>query len=190
MNNKYKSLKDHVYEYISKLISKGKLKPNEKINEKQISEEMNVSSTPVREALIQLTNEGVLKQVPRKGFLVKDFSVDKVEEVYQIIGVLESLAIETGLKYIDEEDILELKKLCDKMDIAIKYKEYEEYYELQTKFHETYISLSKNEKLKETLESLKKHFIRKSYSDDQSEEEIFEALKETNLEHKKIIELI
>ena len=49
---RYLSLKDHVYHYISERISSGKLGAGDKINEQQIGEELNISRTPVREALI------------------------------------------------------------------------------------------------------------------------------------------
>jgi hypothetical protein len=56
---------------------------------------------------------------------------------------------------IKSEDIQTMKKLVDKMNIAIKYNEFEEYFELQTKFHEVYIKKCDNKKLKELLKSLK-----------------------------------
>ena len=52
---RFKSLKDHVYEYIEEQIIKGTLLPGERINENTICEELDISRTPVREALIQLT---------------------------------------------------------------------------------------------------------------------------------------
>ena len=61
----YMSLKDHVYKYISDKISDGSLKPDDKINEQQISESLNISRTPIREALIQLASDGLLESTPR-----------------------------------------------------------------------------------------------------------------------------
>ncbi len=69
--NAFLSLKDHVYNYISQAINEGRLKPNEKINEKMIMEDLNISRTPVREAFLELSVEGYLENVPRKGFHVK-----------------------------------------------------------------------------------------------------------------------
>ena len=188
--NKYKSLKDHVYEYISEQINNGSLKPNEKINEKEISEKLDISRTPIREGLIKLVNEGLLEKKPRKGFIVKEVKEKTVKEVYQIIGVLEGLAVSLSIENINKEDIKEMKKLVDKMNIAIKYKDYKEYYNLQTQFHRLYIKKSNNEKLLEILDSLKKIFIKKNYYNKNNNSNIQKALTQTNKEHEKIIELI
>jgi DNA-binding GntR family transcriptional regulator len=185
----YKSLKDHVYNYISEQINSGVLKPNEKVNEKQISEKLGVSRTPVREALFQLSNEGYLERIPRKGFIVKEIKLERVKEVYQIIGVLESLAANSSINNIKSEDIQTMKKLVDKMNIAIKYNEFEEYFELQTKFHEVYIKKCDNKKLKELLKSLKMFFIKKTYHEQKSEDNIINVLKKTNAEHREIVKL-
>ena len=52
----YLSLKDHVYRYISDCINSGTLNPGDKINEAQVSETLNISRTPIREALVQLAS--------------------------------------------------------------------------------------------------------------------------------------
>ncbi len=70
--NAFLSLKDHVYNYISQAINEGRLKPNEKNKtKKMIMEDLNISRTPVREAFLELSVEGYLENVPRKGFHVK-----------------------------------------------------------------------------------------------------------------------
>ena len=66
MDTGFKSLKDHVYEYIASLIREGRLVAEEKINENQICSELNISRTPVREALIQLAAEDVLENIRRQ----------------------------------------------------------------------------------------------------------------------------
>ena len=91
---------------------------------------------------------------------------------------------------VNEKDIKEMNKLVDKMDIAIKYEDYKEYYQLQTNFHRLYIEKSNNEKLLELLDSLKKIFIKKNYYKENSNSNINKALTKTNEEHKKIIKLI
>ena len=82
----YQSLKDHVYEYISNEIKNKKLNPNEKINEQAICNELNVSRTPVREALIQLSADGLLDITPRRGFRVKALSLKDAQDLYAVIA--------------------------------------------------------------------------------------------------------
>ncbi|WP_312095119.1 GntR family transcriptional regulator, partial [Aminipila sp.] len=89
---KFQSLKDHVYDYIADQILKGNLLPNEKINENKICQELNISRTPVREALIQLSSEGVLENVPRKGFVLRTLNPREAAEIYEVVGLLDGYA--------------------------------------------------------------------------------------------------
>ncbi len=87
--NEFLTLKDHVYHFISKKIMAGELLPDEKINESDIVADLNISRTPVREALIQLASEGLLENVPRKGFVLRPISERKAVELYQTIALLD-----------------------------------------------------------------------------------------------------
>ena len=78
---RFKSLKDHVYDYIETQIKEGKLSPNQRINEAVICKELNISRTPVREALIQLSAEGVLENNARKGLILKAVNAHEVAEL-------------------------------------------------------------------------------------------------------------
>lgn len=187
--NKYLSLKDHVYNYISKKINEGSLTANEKINEQLICEELQISRTPVREALIQLATEGYLENLPRRGFRVRLIDENKAVELYMIIGALESLAASLAIEFITTEEINNMKKLVIDMDEAITSGLYTNYYKLQTMFHKTFINICNNEELIRLLNQLKKSFIRQTYIDNKETEDFFEILKNTNDEHKKIIEL-
>lgn len=183
----FKTLKDHVYDYISKKITDGSLKPNEKINEKEISEDLSVSATPVREALIQLESYGYIEKIPRKGFYVKELSPEQVKEKYIVIGALDSLAATLAVDAMTGKDIKKMEKVAESIDNSIKSKNLERYFELQQKFHEIYIEKCGNTELKETLDRLKKSFIRKTYIPTDKNKDIYDILISTNDEHKIII---
>ena len=74
-----KSLSDQVYEYVFHRIKIGKIAVGDKIDEAELIKELGISRTPIREALIQMTSDNLLENVPRKGFFVK--SVDEVAYV-------------------------------------------------------------------------------------------------------------
>lgn len=74
---KYRSLKDHVYDYIAQKIQDGTLLPNQKINEAEICKKLDISRTPTREALFQLTSDNLLQYIPRRGFIVAPFDAGK-----------------------------------------------------------------------------------------------------------------
>lgn len=185
----YLSLKDHVYNYISNEIKEGRLKPNEKINEKNIATALQISNTPVREAFIELSVYGVLENIPRKGFFVKAVPENKVRELYQIIGTLDSLSASLAMATLDSSDYDRLHKLTDDMDTAIDALDYNRYYELQSDFHHVYIDKCGNEELAETIKNLKKRFIRQSY-EDIDDDKLVKILIDTNNEHKSILKLM
>ena len=99
------SLKDHVYNFIAEQIRLGKLNSNEKVNEQDICQQLNISRTPVREALIQLAADGFLDSAPRRGFRVKPLTKKESEDIYRILAPLDALAAELAANYLTPEDL-------------------------------------------------------------------------------------
>lgn len=184
----YMSLKDCVYNYISEQINDGSLKPDDKINEQQISDALNVSRTPIREALIQLASDGYLENTPRRGFRVKFLDIKKARELYEIIGILDGRIAHETVGLMSEDNIKQMQFLAESMDSAISQGLSSKYYELQLMFHDTYINLYSNETMISTLNQMKNQFLRKYYKFDDPEKEL-EILRQTNLEHFEIIRL-
>ena len=112
---KHKSLKELVYEYLYKKINIGSLRPNEKLNENQICKDLNVSRTPIREALVQLENEGYIKRLQRRGFIVREINQKQIKEIYKILGCLEGLAAHDAVGRLTESDLESMLKLIQKM---------------------------------------------------------------------------
>ncbi len=185
---RYKSLKDHVYEYISRKIQNGELLPNQKLNENEICAELEISRTPAREALIQLSSEDLIEYIPRRGFFVKELDSKKKTDLFTVLAVLDGLAAALAVDYIQEKDIRHLEELIDQIDIAIKYNNHLNYVKHQNEFHDVYLMLSNNETLINTVNSMRFSSVRHVYiSDDDAK--LTEALTQLNSEHKQIVEL-
>ena len=185
---KFKSLKDHVYDYIAEQILEGKLAPEQKINESVICEKLSISRTPVREALIQLSSEGVLKNMARKGFVVKALSEKEVAELYSVIGVLDGYAAKLAVNNLTDKDLANMDFYIESMDLAIKAANFEMYHIQQIAFHNIYLQECGNETLIDTIEKMKSKLLKKSYVDDEKGR-TKEILLTTNEEHRKILEL-
>lgn len=185
---KFQSLKDHVYDYIADQILKGNLLPNEKINENKICKELNISRTPVREALIQLSSEGVLKNVPRKGFVLKTLNSKEAAEIYEVVGVLDGYAAVLACPRLSEKILKDMEFYIDSMDLAISSCNYEMYYKQQEIFHQLYLLECGNSTLIDSLVQLKNKFMTKNYDLSQIDD-AKEVLYETNNEHKEILRL-
>ncbi|MCY9663485.1 GntR family transcriptional regulator [Paenibacillus alginolyticus] len=185
--NKYQSLKDHVYNYIAEKIQNGSLLPNQKLNEASICQKLGVSRTPVREALIQLASENLLENIPRRGFIVKELDTKMKLDVFQIVGALDALAANLSVPLVSIEDIAEMTRLADKIDISIQEQNYTDYQLYQNDFHNVYLLKCNNSTLIDLLKSLQTSFIRQIYLSE-DKQKLFGVLAQMNEEHRQIIQ--
>lgn len=186
MNN-FKTLKNHVYDYIAEQISLGGIAPGVKINENKICDSLSVSRTPVREALIELSCFGILENVPRKGFIVKDLSLQEITNIYAVIGILEGEAARLACDNLSKRELSDMKFYLDSMYLAIEQGNYGMYQKQQVEFHRIFIGKCGNEELMSTLYNLKSKLIRRDF-DEFKHPNVKEVLIETNNEHEKIYE--
>ena len=74
-------------------IANGNLAPGKHVNEVHLAEKLDVSRTPLREALSQLTAEGLLESKPRRGFFTKALTIDEVKQLYPLRAFLDPQAL-------------------------------------------------------------------------------------------------
>ena len=188
MQDQFKSLKDHVYDFISNEIDSGALGANDRISEQSVCDAIGVSRTPVREALIQLAGDGYLSNEPRKGFRVIGFNASLAEDIFEIMGALDGQAAYLSCDKLTDDDLAQMKFLISAMDLAISSKLIKNYDDLQKNFHDLYQSKCDNEHLLELIDQQERHFLKKAYSlvDD---DVAIELLHRANKEHAHILEL-
>lgn len=186
---KFMTLKDHVYQYIADQIRDGKLLADAKIDEKVICEELNISRTPVREALIQLASEGILTNNTHRGFVVRALTATDLKQLYGVIGILDGAAASEACSHISESDINDMRFYLDSMDLAITSGNFDMYQKQQKLFHQVYIDKCGNDILIDSIESLKKKLLNTNYNKVESER-VKAILSQTNGEHRKILELL
>lgn len=186
----YQSLKDHVYDYLSAQITSGQLKPNESINEASICAALQISRTPVREALMQLSNEGYIEHIPRRGFFTREMSLERVRNIYEIIGNLEAMGAALAMDHPDLLDLDELHRLAKQMDQVIVEQKYDAYQQLQNQFHNTIIQASNNEDLVRLVANLKKFFMRQEYVYETATYDLHTMFLKMNEEHWHILQLM
>jgi len=150
-----KYLRDLIFEKLQQAIFSGKFKSGKRITEKEVAEELNVSRTPVREALYRLASTGLIKIIPHRGFLISRWSSMEIRDVMEIRIALEMLAVRLAVKRILPEEIKELKDLIIKMYKAVLKGDIKKVSHLNTEFHNRIIFASKNKELLEVIEPLK-----------------------------------
>jgi DNA-binding GntR family transcriptional regulator len=154
-----RSLRQQIYEYLQQEIQAGRLVPGAFINLKEISEQLGVSKTPLRDALIQMECEGFVSILPRRGVLLKRLTLDEIKDILEIIGALESATLRSVFDKITPRRIEEMEKLNGEMRRCIKEKTFEEfdpqYYALNIAFHNVFLELSNNTAMKQLMTTMK-----------------------------------
>lgn len=110
-----RTLRQSVTEAIRKGILEGDLLPGTQVNQAQIAEQLGVSRGPVREALGQLEEEGLIKNVPYKGTYVTEITGEYISELYSIRHAIETFAARQAVSRATSHDLAELRSVLDEM---------------------------------------------------------------------------
>lgn len=108
------NLSDRIRSIVRELIVDGRLAPDSRINEVHLAAQLEVSRTPLREALIGLVAEDALTSIPRRGFFVRPLTVEEFRNIYPIRGLLDPEALRlSGIP--SQKQISSLKRLNREM---------------------------------------------------------------------------
>ena len=110
-------LNQKIYKILKYQILEGEFKPGTRLSEVKLAEQMGVSRTPIREAIKCLAVERFVKTIPGYGTVVNGISIKDLKEVLQVRGVLEGLAAKLAIEKISEENIVQLRKILEEMEL-------------------------------------------------------------------------
>lgn len=128
------------------------------IDERQLSEKLGVSRTPVREAVAMLEQEGFVKSLPRRGIMVLKKTKNEVVEMIQAWAALESMAARLVVERASDAEIGKLRTLFKDFSDSHKPSEHvTEYSDANIVFHQTLIGLSKSQLLVDMTDNLLLH---------------------------------
>lgn len=153
MNNvKDTRLPQRAYHILRLAIRDLKLLPGKTILEREIAEVLGMSRTPVREALIRLQTEGVVKLVPRKGLIIEPIEKEDLRETYEVVEELDGLAARLATDNISDQELNELDTLIDNQEHAIKENDMTEWAKIDDLFHLKIINYANNKRLLNVIE--------------------------------------
>lgn len=115
-------LRIQVFNTLEDAILNGSYKEGDSLNELRLSKSLGVSRTPVREALMQLELEGLVKNIPNKGAVVVGISEQDVEDIYEIRIRTEGLAARLCAEKITDEELEELEQCMALQEYYLKSK--------------------------------------------------------------------
>lgn len=132
---KLRNLRDHVHDSLREAIISGRLKSDDKLNERQLASELGISTSPLKEALRQLEGEGLVRTEARRGTFVS-FNARQAEEMTLARAALESIIARQAAKHGTEEAFVFLRSVIEEMRVAVSSGDVDALIELNEKFHD------------------------------------------------------
>jgi DNA-binding GntR family transcriptional regulator len=181
-----KSLKEQVYDYLRQQFQQHRLQPGQVINMEATANKLGISKTPLRDALIQLEMEGFVTISPRRGIFVNSLPLAEIREFYQVIGALESSALQEAFPKLGAAGIKKMDGLNRQMQKAIDHNDFDIFYEKNLLFHDSFIDLCGNKTLVRIIGNLKKRL----YDFPQQRQWIKEWEQSSIREHQEIVDFL
>lgn len=144
LHNKETPLNEKAYLYIKRKVLDCEYLPGEKLFEKQISNDIDIGRTPVREALLQLQGEGFVEIVPRQGIFVKEITNTEVSELYQLRKLIDPNVAANYKRSIDKTQLINYSILFSKLNEQPQKEIDKEYYQTDIEFHSFIVEATNN----------------------------------------------
>ena len=142
----YKALKD--------CILTGHLKPGDIVYEMALAKELSISRTPVREALLELSSQGLVEILPRKGIRIKYFTEQDVHEVCEIRELIELAIVEGVARKGAGRSLKRLEAVMEQQQYAMENGDMVKFLDADRLFHLALTGLTDNRRLRKILENL------------------------------------
>lgn len=132
----------------------GLIAPGAKLNERELSELLQVSRTPLREAIKMLAAEGLVELLPNRGAVAAQLGLQDVIDAFEVIAGLEGQSGELAAQRISEPELAEIRALHFEMLAAYTRRDLSAYYQLNARIHERINSAARNPVLTHTYRSV------------------------------------
>ena len=152
-------LRDEVKHQVLERLVRGQLPFGHRINETALSEDLGVSRTPLREALLELQREGFLHSATARGFTIRPLTAHEIQEIYPILWTLESLALQSVQQAPNIEALVDYNRQLHRAK-----NDPEKALELDSDWHGLLISECRNERLRVMISELKRIVRRYEYT--------------------------
>lgn len=136
------SLREQVADQIRTAIIEGRLRPNDHVVEGELTQQLGVSRTPIREALILLEREALIVSLPHRGRFVREFTEDDAHALFSMRTTLENFAAELVIDRLNAADFAHLQSLIDTQRLCFAQGDFQRARSTDMAFHRTLIDRS------------------------------------------------
>jgi DNA-binding GntR family transcriptional regulator len=149
------SLREQVADALRAAVVSGEMRPGEVYSAPALAARFGVSATPVREAMLDLSKEGLVTPVRNKGFRVTKVSDDDLDQITELRLLLEPPGVAAAVAKAGTGDIAALRELADSIVTAAQTGDLIAYLEADREFHLHLLALSGNRRLVEIVSELR-----------------------------------
>ena len=149
------SLKQIAYKALHQALLTGDLEPGEIYKEKDLAQMLNISRTPVREALLELSAKGLVSFLPRKGVQVTRFDLQDLNEIFELRKALELMAIEKVAGTISKKQLHDIQVVLNSQFSCAQGNDFMGFLNNDREFHTLLSELTNNRRLVANLETIR-----------------------------------
>ncbi|WP_378956638.1 GntR family transcriptional regulator [Pelosinus sp. sgz500959] len=154
------STREYVYRFLKSNIMQLRLIPGSALSEKEISQLLGVSRTPVREAFIQLSQEYLLDILPQKGTYVSLIDIENVDESKFLRETVERVVVGIACTEFPSDKLFELQSNLALQELCMEQKNYLKFYDLDEEFHKTIFVGCKKARTWSMIQQMNTHYNR------------------------------
>lgn len=144
-----------IADIIREKIFEHELKPGAWVNEKELTEELQISRTPLREAIKVLTAEGLITMKLRRGAYVTEVETSDVSNIFQVISILEAQAAFDVAKNATENELEILDRIHTRLEKAAADRDIDGFFELNQEFHDLIQKFAGNPWMRKVIQDLR-----------------------------------
>jgi DNA-binding GntR family transcriptional regulator len=172
------ALHEQVAHRLRQMLVENRIAPGAKLNERELSEVLNVSRTPLREAIKMLAAEGLVELLPNRGAIAVELSEADVLNTFEVMAGLEAQSGELAAQRITDAELNEIKAMHFEMLAAYTRRDLPAYYQLNAAIHSAINAAAKNPVLMTTYNQVNARLQALRFRSNQNEEKWREAVKE------------
>ena len=129
---------------LRQMLVENRIAPGAKLNERELSDELNVSRTPLREAIKMLAAEGLVELLPNRGAIAVELTEEDVLNTFEVMAGLEAQSGELAALRITDAELAEIKAMHYEMLAAYTRRDLPGYYRLNAAIHNAINTAAKN----------------------------------------------
>lgn len=180
------ALHEQVAQRLRQMLVEGHVAPGAKLNERELSEELKVSRTPLREAIKMLAAEGLVELLPNRGAIAVELSEADILNTFEVMAGLEGQSGELAAQRITESELAEIRAMHYEMMAAYTRRDLSNYYRLNAAIHRAINAAARNPVLTATYNQVNARLQALRFRSNQDGDKWKRAMQE----HEQMIEAL